>query len=368
MSDIPEDVMKSANAVVVEMMKEPMLAMAPFIARAIMAERTRCEAALSAAEPISSIVPDHCSGTALIFEGGCLHVRKDGSGHIVVDENDFKLEDDRCEGEHGPEGSVHWIARFPAGEMIALRNFLNGQDFHAPPAPSVTVNASETKCRNCGSYLNSYFTSNRVSSVAVDGRLKSSEISCDFILGCDECSETLRVVPADEIARQMNAALSSQVQGNRENAEPPVCSTTSAVDDATFSAQVQDESEIVDCLLAGKPFVFDPATSFCHADDGGAPEHGIKYVPAAQVQDVADEGPKEIATWEDQQAFEAWAQGERYEMHQHPLHYLFLDAKTNAARQGWKAALQFIRDRSAAAPAKQEDRILHKHTNIRSGE
>lgn len=75
---------------------------------------------------------------------------------------------------------------------------------------------------------------------------------------------------------------------------------------------------------------------------------------SAQVQDVAEGQPKEISTWEDQQAFEAWAQGERYEMHQHPLHYLFMDPKTNAARQGWKAALQFIRDRSAAAPAKQE--------------
>lgn len=76
---------------------------------------------------------------------------------------------------------------------------------------------------------------------------------------------------------------------------------------------------------------------------------------SARVRDVAERQPKEIATWEDQQAFEAWAQGERYEMHQHPLHYLFMDPKTNAARQGWKAALQFIRDRSAAAPAKQED-------------
>ncbi|QWW74122.1 hypothetical protein [Agrobacterium pusense] len=56
---------------------------------------------------------------------------------------------------------------------------------------------------------------------------------------------------------------------------------------SALSAQVQDESEIIECLLSGKPFVFDPATNFCHADDGGAPEHGIKYVPAAQVQDVA---------------------------------------------------------------------------------
>jgi len=108
--------------------------------------RAALEAALSAAEPVSSIVPDHCSGTTLNFEGGCLHVRKDGSGHIVVDEDDFKLEDDRCEGEHGPEGSVHWIARFPAGEMTALRNFLNGQDFPAPPAPS----SAPPQCCMCG--------------------------------------------------------------------------------------------------------------------------------------------------------------------------------------------------------------------------
>ncbi len=64
---------------------------------------------------------------------------------------------------------------------------------------------------------------------------------------------------------------------------------------AALSAQVQDESEIVDCLLAGKPFVFDPATNFCHADDGGTPEHGIKYVPAEQVQDVAGWQPIETA-------------------------------------------------------------------------
>jgi hypothetical protein len=79
-------------------------------------------------------------------------------------------------------------------------------------APSVAAKAAKTKCKNCGGNLNSWFTSNRVNSVAVDGRLKSSEISCDFVLGCDECSETLRVVPADKIASQMNAALSAEVQ------------------------------------------------------------------------------------------------------------------------------------------------------------
>ena len=104
------------------------------------------------------------------------------------------------------------------------------------------------------------------------------------------------------------------------------------------------------------------AAKLQRALDAASPNHKTMWVYvddlrsalSAQVQDVAERDPKEIATWEDQQAFEAWAQGERYEMHQHPLHYLFMDPKTNAARQGWKAALQFARDRLPAAPAKQE--------------
>lgn len=40
--------------------------------------------------------------------------------------------------------------------------------------------------------------------------------------------------------------------------------------------------------------------------------------------------------------FEEWATAERYDMHEHPLHYLFMDSKTNAARKGWKAALRYV--------------------------
>lgn len=43
----------------------------------------------------------------------------------------------------------------------------------------------------------------------------------------------------------------------------------------------------------------------------------------------------------EQYKFEEWAKGERYDMSEHPLHYLFLDSKTNAARKGWKAALRY---------------------------
>lgn len=50
-----------------------------------------------------------------------------------------------------------------------------------------------------------------------------------------------------------------------------------------------------------------------------------------------------LPSWQEQAAFEEWAKESRYEMHQHPLHYLFVDKQTNAARQGWKAALAFVR-------------------------
>lgn len=56
----------------------------------------------------------------------------------------------------------------------------------------------------------------------------------------------------------------------------------------------------------------------------------------------------------EQEHFEAWAKLYRYDMSQHPLHYIFTDPKTDAARMGWKAALAYVHDAAeplAAAPA-----------------
>lgn len=51
-----------------------------------------------------------------------------------------------------------------------------------------------------------------------------------------------------------------------------------------------------------------------------------------------------VCDGKEQYAFEAWAASERYDMHQHPLHYLFMDKCTDSARQGWKAAIQYVRE------------------------
>lgn len=61
-----------------------------------------------------------------------------------------------------------------------------------------------TVCRNCEGNLLSWFSSTKNCGTAQDGRIKMNEVQAIFVLGCDECSETMMIVPADEIAELMN--------------------------------------------------------------------------------------------------------------------------------------------------------------------
>jgi len=67
--------------------------------------------------------------------------------------------------------------------------------------------------------------------------------------------------------------------------------------------------------------------------------------PTADLSALAASSPAEV------DAFEAWAQGQKYDMSTHPLHWLFLDERTYAARQGWKSALEFVQSLLATKPA-----------------
>ncbi len=69
----------------------------------------------------------------LVFDPGYLCVKSDGSGYFCVPDAEMVFEDDRSEGPDGPEGSVHWVARMNASEIVALRDFLND----AAPAQGV---------------------------------------------------------------------------------------------------------------------------------------------------------------------------------------------------------------------------------------
>lgn len=60
----------------------------------------------------------------------------------------------------------------------------------------------------------------------------------------------------------------------------------------------------------------------------------------------------DVCDGKEQDAFEEWARKEGLDTSCHPMHWLFLDAKTNSARQGWKAALRYVRAK-IAAPGKE---------------
>lgn len=69
----------------------------------------------------------------------------------------------------------------------------------------------------------------------------------------------------------------------------------------------------------------------------------------------------------EQEAWESWARVQRFDMTEHPMHYLFLHERTDAARQGWKAGLVYaveqIKQRVhvvAAAPIPVQEDALTK--------
>ncbi len=81
---------------------------------------------------------------------------------------------------------------------------------------------------------------------------------------------------------------------------------------------------------------------------------GVGLVPlyAAPVAQAQHSVP-DVCDGKEQDAFEEWARKEGLDTSCHPMHWLFLDAKTNSARQGWKAALRYVRAQVAAAPGKE---------------
>lgn len=51
----------------------------------------------------------------------------------------------------------------------------------------------------------------------------------------------------------------------------------------------------------------------------------------------------------EQYAFEAWAKDHGMNMAEHPLHYLFIDPKTDAARQAWNECIRYCGETAALA-------------------
>lgn len=72
--------------------------------------------------------------------------------------------------------------------------------------------------------------------------------------------------------------------------------------------------------------------------------------PALAAQPGAVGEIPTVCDGKEQEAFEKWAVHNRFNLSEHPLHYLFLDPKTDAARQAWKGALEYVGRVLAAAP------------------
>ncbi|WP_232054375.1 hypothetical protein [Pseudomonas aeruginosa] len=84
-------------------------------------------------------------------------------------------------------------------------------------------------------------------------------------------------------------------------------------------------------------------------EDMRAIQNFLRAMPAAAPAKAQHSVP-DVCDGKEQNAFEDWASKEGMNMERHPLHWLFLDAKTYSARQGWKAALKYACNMLAAAP------------------
>jgi hypothetical protein len=69
---------------------------------------------------------------------------------------------------------------------------------------SISLGKVPDSCRVCGRADFSWATHYETNSGVQQGRLRTSEVKCSLVLGCDYCSETLKVVSADKLADALN--------------------------------------------------------------------------------------------------------------------------------------------------------------------
>lgn len=70
-----------------------------------------------------------------------------------------------------------------------------------------------TECKECGSKNFSWQAGVHNTGGCTDGRIRMHEVSGRFILGCNDCSETLLIVDADKIAALMDRIMNLNRKG-----------------------------------------------------------------------------------------------------------------------------------------------------------
>ncbi len=69
------------------------------------------------------------------------------------------------------------------------------------------VDLAETpklKCNECGSSELEWDHGAKITSGVVQGRLNTNDVETFFYLGCNECSETVKIVSCDDVANLLN--------------------------------------------------------------------------------------------------------------------------------------------------------------------
>lgn len=77
---------------------------------------------------------------------------------------------------------------------------------------NATIFGKVDKCKECGSDALFWFSSNSNTSDIAEGRLRTNEVTCTFVLGCADCSATIKTVRADRIAECMTKAMAKPTE------------------------------------------------------------------------------------------------------------------------------------------------------------
>lgn len=91
----------------------------------------------------------------------------------------------------------------------------------------------------------------------------------------------------------------------------------------------------------------DQAPVYSRAQGGQDLAMACAYCGGAEKVPAQQGSVPEVCDGKEQEAFEVYASRKGYDMAQHPLHYLFINDKTNAARQAWKAAISYCHEQVA---------------------
>jgi hypothetical protein len=103
-----------------------------------------------------------------------------------------------------------------------------------------------------------------------EGRLRTHEVTCSFVLGCEDCSETMVVIGADTFIAKHVAAQSELAALREELAQAAHMRTFWAESAAELDKRLAD-AERRNSILEGEIVAALPGVRFMDLPDGGSP-------------------------------------------------------------------------------------------------